>query len=88
MERIFIKLCENICSLDEDKFLKFTKHRDFKRKSRRIIANKSIEMRKPIKISSDIFIETNLSANDILNYSKLIMEKYNTEDIDVSFKIQ
>lgn len=87
-KEFFIKLCENIYSLDEEKFLKFTKHRDFKGKSRRIIANKSIEMRKPIKISSDIFVETNLSANDILNYSKLIMEKYNTEDIEVRFKIQ
>ena len=86
--QFFIKLCSEICDLDSDKFYTFTLHPDFKRKEKRIIGNTDLKMRKPIAIRKNIFIETNLSANDILNYSKLIMEKYEDENIDVSFKIQ
>lgn len=86
--QFFIKLSKEICDLDEEKFYTFTTHPDFKGKEKRIIANTDVGMRSPMGIRNNIFIETNLNANDILNYSKLIMEKYEAENIDVSFKIQ
>lgn len=87
-KEFFIKLCNEICSLDEGKFFKLTEHLDFKGKEKRIIDNTDQKMRRAEKIRNNIFIETNLSANDILNYSRLIIEKYNIENIEVSFKIQ
>lgn len=86
--QFFINLSKEICGLDEEKFFTFTTHPDFRGKEKRIISTTDIGMRNPISIRNNIFIETNLSANDILNYSKLIMEKYENENIDVSFKIQ
>ena len=87
-KEFFVKLCNEICNLDEEKFFKFTEHKDFKGKERRIIDNTDNKMRRAEKIRNNIFIETNLSANVILNYSKLIIEKYDIENIEVSFKIQ
>lgn len=87
-KKFFIELCSKICDLDEEKFYKFTSHPDFKGKEKRIIGNTSFGMRKPVDIRKNIFIETNLSANDILNYSKLIMEKYEDDEIEVNYKIQ
>lgn len=87
-KEFFIKLCNEICSLDEEKFLKFTKHLDFEGKESRIIGNTDKKMRRAEKLRNNIFIETNLSANDILNYSKLIVEKYDSENIEVRFKLQ
>lgn len=86
--QFFIKLSSEICDLDEDKFHIFTIHPDFKGREKRIIGDNPEKMRNPVRIRKNIYIETNRSANDILNYSKLIMEKYESEKIEVSFKIQ
>lgn len=84
----FTVLCKIICDLDQEKFLTFTTHPDFKGRKKRIIGNKMEELRNPVSIRDNIFIETNLNANDILNYCKLIIEKYENENIEVSYKIQ
>lgn len=87
-KEFFIKICESMCSLDEDKFELFTIHPDFKGKEKRIISQNRDGLRVPEKIKNNIYIETNLSANDILNYSKLIIEKYNNDDINVTYKLK
>ncbi|MGL6064845.1 MAG: DUF262 domain-containing protein [Fusobacteriaceae bacterium] len=87
-KEFFINICNSMCDLDEEKFYSFTTHSDFKGKEKRIISNKLIELREAEEIRKNIYIETNLNANKILNYSRLIIEKYNNEDIQVSYKIK
>ena len=77
-----------MCSLDEEKFEVFTTHLDFAGKEKRIISKSKDGLRVPEKIKSNIYIETNLNANDILNYSRMIIEKYNNDDINVSYKLK
>ena len=87
-KEFFIKICESMCSLDEEKFEVFTTHLDFVGKEKRIISKSKDGLRVPEKIKSNIYIETNLNANDILNYSRIIIEKYNNDDINVSYKLK
>ena len=74
---------------DSQIFESFINDDDFKGKTQRIIAKSEDLCRKPIKLNdnSNIYIESNLSANAILKYIKLIAEKYGLEDDDVLFYI-
>jgi len=74
---------------DSQKFESFTNDDDFKGRTQRIITKNKELCRKPIRLNdtSDIYIESNLSANAILKYIKLIAEKYGLEDDDVVFYV-
>ena len=45
-------------------------------------------MREPGKVADGIYIEQNLSANDALNYSKLVVEKFEGMEEEVVYKIR
>jgi len=74
---------------DSQIFESFINDDDFKGKTQRIIAEDKKLCRKPIELNdnSNIYIESNLSANAILKYIKLISEKYGLEDDDVLFYV-
>lgn len=79
-------LCKELFELDNTILHNLIKHKDFTGRERYIINNTPANMNSPYKISDDIYIETNLSAIDILNYCKIICNQYQVAD-DVYFAL-
>lgn len=61
---------------------------DFRGKKQRIISSCESDCRKAYEIRDSYFIETNLSANAIMTYVKLICEKFGLSGDDFVFTIQ
>lgn len=45
-------------------------------------------MRVPKKIAEGIYLEMNLSANEALNYAKLVIDKYEGMENECSYKLK
>lgn len=73
-------LCRELFELDSTVLYNLVRHKDFTGRERYIINNTCEQMRAPHKIAENLFIETNLSALDILNYCKIICNHYQTSD--------
>lgn len=84
---LFKKLSEILYDIDDNTFEKFVQHSDFKGRDRRIIANTSEGMASPCEIADNIFIETNLNANAIINYCRIMASHYELQD-DISFMLR
>ncbi len=81
-------LCDQLYELEPQIFESLTKHRDFEGRDRRIISNDTTNMLGPYQVSENIFVETRYAnANTILNYCKLIVEKYELQD-DVHYNLK
>lgn len=61
---------------------------DFSGKKQRIISSNECDCRKPYEIKENYFIETNLSANAIMTYVKLICEKFGLFEDDFIYTIK
>lgn len=83
----FITICKQMYEYDSKMFESLAKHHDFQGRTKRIISSNPNELRKAEKISDSLYIETNLSANDILNYSKLVIEKFEGMDNEISYTL-
>nr|MBL0709034.1 DUF262 domain-containing protein [Sulfurimonas sp.] len=85
----FIKFNNCLYDYDTTLFLSFLEDDDFQGDKHRIIASKAENCRKSRKLNDniDIYIESNLGANSLLKYMKLISEKYGLEDDDVVFYV-
>ncbi|WWU64054.1 hypothetical protein QJR26_13605 [Clostridium baratii] len=59
-----------------------------KEEKKRIITEDSSNLIRPAEIADGIYIEKNLSANDALNYSKLVVEKYEGMENEIIYKIK
>ena len=76
------QICCDLYSLGSSVFYNLIKHKDFTGRDKYIIDNTSDSLRAPFCIGEGIYIETNLSAIDILNYCKIIAVHYGmAEDI-------
>ena len=73
---------------DAQIFRGLVKHNDFKGRNRRIIATTDEEMRRPCKLAEGVYIELNLSANDALNYSKLVVGNFNGMEDECSYRLK
>jgi len=82
------KMCECLYEYDAQVFRSLTKHNDFRGKSVRMIDDNDSNMRSPIKIAEDLYIETHRNANDILNYCKLIVEKFDGVEEASSYRLK
>lgn len=82
------KVCEFLYEYDAQVFRSLTKHNDFRGKSIRIIDDNDSNMRSPLKIAEGLYIETKRSANDLLNYCKLIIEKFDGVEELSSYKLK
>ncbi|WP_320047824.1 DUF262 domain-containing protein [uncultured Ilyobacter sp.] len=80
----FQKVGELMYEFDYSKLLSLTEDIDFSGKNSRIILKNS-QCREPIKITEDIFFEGNLNSNAVLNYIKIIFEKYNFQEHDLKY---
>lgn len=84
----FLKeLCKQLYELDPQLFESFVKHKDFEGREKRIISSNHDGMNSPFELKEDIYIETNLNANAILNYCRLIAEKYDLQN-EIYFKLR
>lgn len=81
----FVEFSKIMYELDKTLFEEFTSDEDFQGKERRIISSTSSNVRRPLKLieNKEIYLESNLSANAILTYIKLIAEKYDLNSDDV-----
>ncbi|WP_461206211.1 DUF262 domain-containing protein [Clostridium sp. DL1XJH146] len=84
----FRAICMSMYEYDAEIFKGLVKHKDFKGRTKRIITEDIDSLRAPFKITDTIFIEQNLSANDALNYSKLVVEKYEGMEDEVTYRIR
>lgn len=73
-------MCRELYELDSTILYNLIKHKDFAGRERYIISDSSEQMHAPHRIADGLFIETNLSAMDILNYCKIICNHYQISD--------
>lgn len=84
---VFRKICDILYELDDNIFKKFIHHPDFKGRDRRIISNSKDEMISPYEVSEGVYVETNLNANAILNYCRIMAGHFEMQD-DISFMLR
>ena len=71
-KEMLIRTCQYLINLDEELFKSLLIKSNF----RNIITYEKDKLRSPIKIKDDIYIETNYSAKDILNYVVIFTEEF------------
>lgn len=69
--------------LEATKYKRFLEDNDFKKRIN-FISDSGSNLRKPIQIANDLFLEGNLSTESILNISKMILDKLEIEHTEVS----
>lgn len=84
----FRNVCMQMYEYDSQIFKSLVKHKDFKGRSKRIISDTSEGMRTSQKIAEGVYIEMNLSANEALNYSKLVIDKFDGMESECSYKLK
>lgn len=84
----FKNICLQMYEYDFQIFRSLVRHKDFQGRSKRIINDLPDGMRVPQKIAEGVYIEMNLSANDVLNYSKLIIDKFEDVENTCSYKLK
>lgn len=81
------QLCRYMYDIDSQGFRALIYNDDFKGRDKKTIDSTSELMNSPYEIAEDLYIETNLSANSIINYCRLICDNFSVQD-DVYFKLQ
>lgn len=84
----FYRICIVMYEYDSQIFKGLVRHNDFKGRKKRIITCDEGSLIKSAEIAENIYIEQNLSANDSLNYSKLVVEKYDGMDDEITYKVK
>ena len=73
--------------IDSEGFRSLINKSDFIGREKKIIDCSNGLMNSPYEIADNLYIETNLSANTIINYCRLICDNFSVQD-DVYFKLQ
>lgn len=81
------ELCRELYNLDSQIFESLAKHKDFEGRDKRVISNDSNGMISPFQLADNIYVETHMNANSIINYCKLIAEKYDLQE-DIYFRLR
>jgi len=76
-------LSQNLYDLDPDIFTNFLSDKDFMY-GKKLISENMDDLRSPIKISENIYLESNLSAESIVNNVRLMLRKYDIDEDEVS----
>lgn len=86
---LFIKACELCYQYDIEIFKTLINHKDFIGRNRIIISNEKGNSGSFHELADSIYLQVNLSANSLLNYTKLVIEKYGDElESEVSYRIR
>lgn len=84
---LFLKTMEKLVELDTSIAQSLLSDDDLSGKKQRIISCSEGNVRKPFKLKDNFFIETNLSAKSIMNYTKLICEKFGLSGDDFVYAV-
>lgn len=84
----FASICKVMYEYDSQTFRSLLEHNDFKGRKKRIITKDKESLNKSQEIAEGIYVEQTLNANDALNYSKLVVEKYEEMENEISYKIR
>ncbi len=85
----FTKTVETLLSLDKKRLIALVEDPNFKGSVSNIVSNEASKCRKPYEIlPNELYLETNLSANSLLNYTKLICEKMGLEHSDFQYGVR
>ncbi|MBN2824865.1 MAG: hypothetical protein JXQ76_06045, partial [Campylobacterales bacterium] len=85
---LYVNVVKILVEFDWDIARSLLNDDDFSGKKQRIISNIESDCRKAYKIKENCFIETNLSANGIMTYLKLICEKFGLSGDDFVYTIK
>jgi len=75
-------LAQKLYNLAPDIFNSFINDGDFT-DGRKMISNKLEDLRNPLKITDNIYLESNLSAESIVNMARLMLRKFDIEEDEV-----
>lgn len=74
------KLCFELYELDSKLFEDLLYNPSFKKRERSIISTNTEKFENPIEITPKLYIESNFSANTILNYANIIATEFELEE--------
>lgn len=80
---MLIETCNFLLYIDRELFYSLLNNSNFKR----LITKDGNNMRREEKLTQDLYIETNFSAKDILNYVRLLAEEFGMEEF-IDFTIR
>lgn len=81
------KLCVELYKIEPQLLKELIYNPSFKGKEREIVTLNKEKLRAPIKIDEDLYIESNLNSNAILNYANMIAIEYELEE-EIFFKLK
>lgn len=85
---MFIIICEFFYEYDKEIFKSLVNHSDFVGRNRAIISDQKSDSGTFYQLDEKIYLQTTLNANAILNYIKLIIEKYDGFENETTYKIR
>jgi len=85
---LYIKMVKILVDFDWEIAKTLLTDEDFSGKKQRIISSSQDDCRKAYEIKENYFVETNLSANAIMTYVKLICEKFGLNGDDFVYTIK
>ena len=74
------KLCIELYEIEPQLLKELIYNPSFKGKEREIVTLNKEKLRAPVKIDEDLYIESNLNSNAILNYANMIATEYELEE--------
>lgn len=80
-QEVLIKTCEELFSVDEEKFFSFENNKNMNGKKNKYFSIKTDSIRKPELIGNKLYVETNMSGNSIRNLIIKILKEF---DIKIS----
>lgn len=81
-------ICLALYDSDSNKFKSFLDDDEFQMKKRKMISSKESDLKVPLKISDNIYLESHLNTNAILNMVRLVLKKYNIDEEDISLYLR
>lgn len=82
-KEMLLRTCSFLLDLDKELFYSLLNNSNFKR----LLSKNPSNVRKKEELTKDLYVETNLSAKDILNYVRLLSKEFGIEE-DIEFMIR
>jgi uncharacterized protein with ParB-like and HNH nuclease domain len=87
-KEFLLKICSILYEWEPKAFQGFVDDNDFKKDTRIWIGNNKVSITKPEKIADNLFVETNLSAKNIISLVKTILRKFGFDEFEVKIYLR
>lgn len=84
---ILRELCKQLYELDDEHLIALINNKEFQGRDRKFINTSQEGMISPYAIASNLYIETNMNANTIISYCKMLVEEFELQE-DVAFSLR